>query len=166
MYYSGSINYSLNDEESDYDVTIVVDGFKGSIRLNFANIDLLVYGSDSHLNRFKNVEDVPLYQIVKMDDLLSLDSNLIYINPLFKDKFLEYRSFNFDLKTYLSGFIKFQDIRRLNYDKPDKSMYHILRVRGMLENYVMSGIYEMKVAEPWKTYMLDFKKNYSNEIGV
>ena len=69
-------------------------------------------------------------------------------------------------KTTQVGFIKFQDIRRLNYDKPDKSMYHILRVRGMLENYEMSGIYEMKVAEPWKTYMLDFKKNYSNEIGV
>ena len=166
MYYSGSINYGFNDEESDFDVTAVVNGFKGSVRIDLTNLDLLVYGADCYLDRFKLKEEVPIYQIVKMDDLLLLDKNIIYLNPAFKSEFNEYRSLKFDLKNYLDSFIKFQEIRRLNYYVPDKSMYHILRIKGMLEHYERVGIYEMKVDEPWFSSMLDFKKNYANNIGV
>lgn len=57
-------------------------------------------------------------------------------------------------------------MRRLNYDVPDKSMYHILRVRGVLEHNDKTGIYEMIIDEPWCSVMLDFKKNFNNEIGA
>ena len=166
MYFSGSINYGFNDELSDFDVTVIVNGFKGSVEINLNNLDLLVYGSDCYLDRFKLKEEVPIYQIVKMDDVLSLDKNLIYLNPLFKEQFQEYRSLSFNLKTYLISFIEFQKVRRLNYDVPDKSMYHILRVRGLIDHYEKSGKYEMIVDEPWCSTMIDFKKNYGNEIGI
>ena len=165
MYYSGSINYGFNDDLSDYDVTAIVNGFKGSVEINLPNLDLLVYGSDCYLDRFNLKEEVPVYQIVKMDDLISLDRNLIYINPLYKDKFLEYRSYSFDFKTYLKNFLAFQKIRRLNYNMPDKSMYHIFRVKGMIEYYKKWGKLMMIVEEPLLSDMINFKNNYNNEIG-
>lgn len=165
MYYSGSINYGLNDEMSDYDVTIVVDGFIGSVQINYPNLDLLIFGSDCYLDRFDSNKEVPLYQLVKMDDILSIDKNIIYLNPIYNNQFNEYKAMQFNLKTYLNSFIGFQDVRRLNYDVPDKSMYHILRVRGVLEHYDKTGIYEMIIEEPWYSVMLDFKKNFNNKIG-
>lgn len=166
MYYSGSINYGLDDELSDYDVTIVVDGFIGSVQINYPNLDLLILGSDCYLDRFDSNKEVPLYQFVKMDDMLLIDKNLIYLNPMYKKQYDEYKALDFNLKTYLNSFIGFQDVRRLDYDMPDKSMYHILRVRGMIDHYDKTGIYEMVIEEPWYSDMLSFKKNYNNEIGV
>lgn len=114
MYYSGSINYGLNDEMSDYDVTIVVDGFIGSVQINYPNLDLLIFGSDCYLDRFDSNKEVPLYQLVKMDDILSIDKNIIYLNPIYNNQFNEYKAMQFNLKTYLNSFIGFQDVRRLN----------------------------------------------------
>lgn len=164
MYYSGSINYFLNDEASDYDVTVIVDGFIGSVQINYPNLDLLVFGSDCYQDRFDSNKEVPLYQIVKMDDLISIERNLIYLNPKYIDAYNNYKNQNFNFNRYLNAFIKFQKVRRLNYEVADKSMYHILRVRGLIEHYIKYGKYEMIVEEPWFSCMVDFKKNYDKGI--
>lgn len=167
LYYSGSIAYGINDADSDYDVTIVLDGFRGQMQLNHSNIDFMVYGSDCYLNRYQKTNEEPLYSVVKMDYIVTLNQNLIYNNPAYDIEYKALQSIHFEdlLQPYLRGFLAFQKVKRVNYITPDKSMYHLLRLRGLLEHYDKYHQYEFIIEEPWFTKMLDYKKNWNNEIG-
>lgn len=99
-----------------------------------------------------------------MDNHINIEGNLIYLNPKYIDAYNNYNNQTFNLNRYLDAFIKFQSVRRLNYDVADKSMYHILRVRGLIDHYIKYGKYEMIVEEPWCSSMLVFKENYDKGI--
>jgi hypothetical protein len=167
LYYSGSIAYGIDGDDSDYDVTIVLDGFKGQIQVNYSNIDFMIYGSDCYMNRYQKTNDEPLYSVVKMDDIITLEKNLIYKNPSYETEYKALRSIHFEdlLKPYLKAFLAFQKVKRVNYLIPDKSMYHLLRLRGLLDHYDKYRQFEFIIEEPWFTKMLNYKKNWYNEIG-
>jgi hypothetical protein len=44
-------------------------------------------------------------------------------------------------------------------------LYHLLRMRGQLEQYVQTGEFSLTCSEPWKSYYLNYKKNWKNAVG-
>ena len=49
-------------------------------------------------------------------------------------------------------------------NQTSKTHYHLFRLRGMLDHYDQTGVFDLTVDEPWyNTLMLDYKLNYKSE---
>jgi len=166
IYYCGSLAFGLNDENSDDDVTAVLDGFKGNVHLSLGELDIFAYGRDIYLKKQNLDPTVPLYDRAYIDEVLSTKDNLIYLDENYRDEYEAYK--NVDLTTklglFLSSFVEHYKMR-IEYPETQKSHYHILRVRGILDHVDHTGKYELIVPEPWYTDMLNYKKNWNTKIG-
>jgi len=166
IYYCGSLAFGLNDENSDDDVTAVLDGFKGNVHLSLGELDIFAYGRDIYLKKQNLDPTVPLYDRAYIDEVLSTKDNLIYLDENYRDEYEAYK--NVDLTTklglFLSSFVEHYKMR-IEYPETQKSHYHIFRVRGILDHVDQTGKYELIVPEPWYTDMLNYKKNWNTKIG-
>jgi len=167
IYYCGSVAFGLSDENSDEDVTVVLDGFKGNVHLSLGSLDVFAYGRDIYQKKQDLDPSVPLYDRAYIDEVLSDKENLIYLDEEFKEEYEQYRNVNITSKLglFLEGFVEHYQMRlrdKVSY----KSNYHILRVRGILDHVDKTGKYELVVEEPWYSRMIEFKKNWNNELGI
>jgi predicted nucleotidyltransferase len=167
IYYCGSLAFGLNDEHSDDDVTVVLDGFKGNVHLSLGSLDVFAYGRDIYLKKQNLDPSVPLYDRAYIDEVLSTKDNLIYLDENYKDEYETYKNIGLTSKLglFLSSFVEHYRIR-IEYPEPQKSHYHILRVRGILDHVDQVGKYEHIIPEPWFTMMMDYKKNWNNSRGL
>lgn len=167
IYYCGSVAFGLDDENSDDDVTVVLDGFNGNVHLSLGTLDIFAYGRDIYLKKQNLDPSVPLYDRAYIDEVLSQKDNLIYLNEEYRAEYEAYK--NIDLTSmlglFLSSFVEHYEMR-INYPEPQKSHYHILRVRGILDHMDRVGKYEHVVEEPWYSKMVEYKKNWNNEVGL
>lgn len=167
IYYCGSLAFGLNDENSDDDVTVVLDGFKGNVHLSLGTLDVFAYGKDIYLKKQNLDPTVPLYDRAYIDEVLSEKDNLIYLDEKYRDEYEAYK--NIDLTSrlglFLESFVEHYKMR-IDYPEPQKSHYHIFRVRGILDHVDESGKYRHVVHEPWYTRMIDYKKNWNTSKGI
>jgi len=166
MYYSGSKGYGFEDENSDIDITVVLDGFKGSLHLQLGSIDYFAFSKDEYIKRQNFDETVIDYYKSATDDILVPEDKIIYLDTSFEViyenlKNFEVKSFIYNQLTALLNYTKL----RFERDKSYKSHYHVFRYRGLVEHYEQTGIFDLTIDEPWKTEMLRFKTNWNNEIG-
>jgi len=166
IYYCGSLAFGLNDENSDDDVTVVLDGFKGNVHLSLGELDIFAYGRDIYLKKQNLDPTVPLYDRAYIDEVLSTKDNLIYLDENYRDEYEAYKKVDLTSKLglFLSSFVEHYKMR-IEYPETQKSHYHILRVRGILDHVDQTGKYELTVPEPWYTDMLNYKKNWNTKIG-
>jgi hypothetical protein len=166
-YYSGSKAYGTDDENSDIDVTVVLANLTGNVHMEVANLDLFVYGEDCYLDKQNLIDYIPLYNRVHIDDVLAIEQNLIYLNPDNIDQFNAYKNIKIEnkMKQFLKNFIDYITMIINDFNKPVKRLYHVLRIRGLLDYYGETGKYEMVITEPWKTRMMTYKKNWNNDVG-
>ena len=167
IYYCGSIAFGLEDENSDDDVTVVLDGFQGNVHLSLGTLDIFAYGRDIYLKKQNLDPSVPLYDRAYIDEVLSQKDNLIYLNEEYRAEYEAYKNIDLTSKLglFLSSFVEHYEMR-INYPEPQKSHYHILRVRGILDHVDRVGKYEHVVEEPWYSKMVEYKRNWNNEVGV
>jgi len=167
IYFCGSLAFGLDDENSDDDVTVVLDGLQGNVHLSLGSLDIFAYGRDVYLKKQNLDPTVPLYDRAYIDEVLSQKDNLIYLNEDYRAEYEAYK--NIDLTSmlgrFLSSFVEHYEMR-INYPEPQKSHYHILRVRGILDHVDRVGKYELVVEEPWRSMMIEYKKNWNTELGV
>ena len=167
IYYCGSLAFGLNDENSDDDVTVVLDWFHGNVHLILGTLDIFAYGRDVYLKKQNLDPTVPLYDRAYIDEVLSQKDNLIYLNEAYRAEYEAYK--NIDLTSmlgrFLAGFVEHYEMR-IAYPEPQKSHYHILRIRGILDHVDRVGKYELVVEEPWNTMMIKYKKYWNTEVGV
>jgi hypothetical protein len=165
-YYSGSIAYGINDEDSDTDVTVVLDGFRDNIHLNLGQVDLFIFSKERFLARHRFDETITAYHRSSTDTFLSLEKTLIHIDPDFKetvDKLLNINHREFLLKS-LEAQLEYGKAR-YEVTKAFKSHYHFFRYRGIIEHYEKTGKFELVCPEPWHSYMIDYKNNWDNIKG-
>lgn len=166
IYFCGSKAYGTNDVESDSDITVILDGFKGMIHLELGDYDIFAFGADTFL--LKQVFDpaIPSYYRASVDEIISIDHNLIYLNETYRDEFEAYKNVNMirNLGAFLDSFIEYHQYR-LADGIPKKTHYHILRMRGTLEHLDLTGRFEHFQEEPWKTQMMYYKKNWNTDLG-
>ena len=166
VYYCGSIAYGLQDEDSDKDVTVVLDNFKGNIHLNLDKLDLFVFSKERFIQRQHFDETITSYHRASADTLMSIDKNMIYLDPTFSGELENVR--NCDSKDFMLKHLEAQiDYGKMRFDLTQnlKSHYHIFRLRGMIDNYDKTGHYNLTVLEPWYKKMTDYKRNWDHEIG-
>lgn len=166
IYYGGSIAYGLDNNSSDKDVTVVLDGFRGNLHITLGEYDLFVFAKDRFIQRQQFDESIIAYHRAAADNVMSIERTLIYINPLFQetlDQLLIYDDKEFMLN-HIAAELEYGRMR-FDVNTNFKSYYHVFRIRGMVDHYEKTGKYELVVEEPWFTKMMDFKNNWDNEIA-
>lgn len=167
IYYCGSLAFGLNDENSDDDVTVVLDGFKGNVHLSLGTLDVFAYGRDIYLKKQNLDPSVPLYDRAYIDEVLSEKDNLIYLDENYKAEYEAYKNIDLTSKLglFLESFVEHYKMR-IEYPDPQKSHYHIFRVRGILDHVDQVGKYRLVVHDPWYSHMINYKKYWNISIGM
>ena len=166
VYYGGSIAYGLQDSDSDEDITVVLDNFNGNIHLNLGKVDLFVFSKERFIQRQNFDETITSYHRASADNLMSIESNIIYLDPSFEGDLEKVR--NCDSKEFMLKHLEAQiDYGKMRFEISQnfKSHYHIFRSRGMVDNFDKTGHYNLTVPEPWYTKMMAYKRNWNNAIG-
>lgn len=166
IYYGGSIAYGLDNDSSDKDVTVVLDGFRGNLHLTLGEYDLFVFAKDRFIQRQKFDESIIAYHRAAADNVMSIEKTLIYINPTFQETLDDLLVYD-DKEFMLNHIVAELEYGRMRFDVNTnfKSHYHVFRIRGMVEHYEKTGRYELVVEEPWYSKMMDFKNNWDSEIA-
>ena len=162
MYYCGSIAYNTVSSNSDIDITVVLHGFKGLIHTSIEGIDIFGYGYHDFLKRQEMDADIPLYNRLHADDIINAREHTIFINPLFTSEFeaLVDADFSSRLDKFLDTVIEYYD-QIINRDNMlVKRVYHILRIRAILDNYIRSGKYTLTLSEDWIKRINELKTNW------
>lgn len=167
VFYCGSIAFETVDKDSDIDVTVVLDNFKGNMHLSLGAYDLFVYSKEMFVKKQNFSADITNYYKLCADAIFSMPRTLIYLDDIFNKTLFEL--VNVDNKKFMLKHIEAElEYARLRFSISEqlKSHYHIFRVRGMVEQFNNGGKYGVVVAEPFKAYMIDYKKNWNNEKGM
>jgi hypothetical protein len=164
IYYGGSKAYGLDDQSSDIDVTVVLEGFNGILHLFIGKYDLFVFSKEDFIKRQQLDDSIIAYHRQAADNIMGIHLNEYYLNPLFRDELnILLRSID---KTFIYHFIDAVLIyarSKFEINQTSKTHYHLFRLRGMLVHYDQTGMFDLKVDDPWYTLMLDYKSNYKSE---
>lgn len=164
LYYSGSKGYGYDDEKSDTDLTVVLDGFNGNMHLQLGKIDIFAFSKEDYIKRQNFDETIIDYYKSAVDDIFVPEDKVIYLDNSFIEQYeklkkIEVKPF---IVNQLSALINYTKMR-MDINMKFKSHYHLFRIRGMIEHYEKTGKYELFVEEPWYTKMMYFKSNWDNE---
>lgn len=162
MYYCGSIAYNTVSDNSDVDITVVLFGFKGLIHTSLEGIDIFAYGYEDFCKRQAMDVDIPLYNRLHADDILNSKEHLIYVNPLYEKNYIDLvnADFSASLDKYLDTVIEYYD-QIINKDHIlVKRVYHILRIRAILDNYIKTGKYTLTLSAEWIKRIDELKENW------
>lgn len=167
IYLCGAHVYGAEDENSDYDISVMLKDFYGYMHMETGEMDFFVYGEDYFLEKQRLSPHVPLYNRAHMDEVIGIDSRLIYLNPVYKSEYESYKNVDFNaiLPDFLRAFVEFHEIRKTASNDPAKRLYHILRIRGQLDSYDETGVFSLNCKNPWRGYYLNYKKNWHTAVG-
>jgi hypothetical protein len=167
IYYGGSKAYGLDENSSDIDVTVVLEGFRGILHLFIGKYDLFVFSKEDFIKRQQFDDSIIAYHRQAADSVLGIKSNEYYLNPVFSDE-LESIITNID-DSFICGLIDALLIYSksiFEVNKKSKAFYHLYRIRGMIANYEQTGIFDLIVEDEWKNKMVDYKANYKTNIDT
>lgn len=166
LYYSGSKAYGYDDENSDIDLTVVLEGFKGNMHLQLGKIDIFAFSKEEYIKRQNFDDSIIDYYKSAADDILVSEDKVIYLDSKFCDEYKKLK--NIEVKQFivnqLSALINYTKMR-MDINMKFKSHYHLFRMRGMIDHYDKTGKYELVFEEPWFTKMMNFKKNWDKDIA-
>ena len=94
MYYSGSKGYGYEEEDSDIDITVVLDDFKGSLHLQLGKIDIFAFSRDMYIKR-QNFDDTVIdYYKSAADDIFILEDKILYLDEEFETAYENLKQIN------------------------------------------------------------------------
>lgn len=161
-YNCGSSIYGLEEDTSDKDITLIVEGTDiGDIK-TIDNVDNFIFSPDYLIKII--AFDNSAFDTFKIwiDNLTLIKENLISLDESFKDEFYKIIDINWDdkYKEWLSlniGYFK----SRLEDGNFDKSLYHIYRLHSVVERYKSSGVFISKFNDKDLKLAENYKKNKS-----
>ena len=161
IYYGGSKAYGLDDENSDIDLTVVLDGFKGILHLFLGKYDLFVFSKEDFIKRQQFDDSIIAYHRQAADNIMGIDSNEYYLSSEFSNELNELiTSVDWQFIYHFIDAVLIYAMSKFEINPTSKTHYHLFRLRGMLDNYDETGQFNLKVAEPWYSLMLEYKTNY------
>ncbi len=171
----GAHAYDLITEYSDTDVVVIVDDnntFRhiGKEESEDGRTEYFIFGKSYFKSLHEIGEDTHDFCLVHSDCILALKDNpelILKLDDSYKEEFEEIM--NRDWKLTLADFLKrFTAYFRMLLipDLTAKRYYHIYRMRAMLDNLDKTGEFNLSYAEPYKTLMIDYKKNFLEKSNL
>ena len=165
IYKVGSSIFGLSDDESDKDYIVIVDRFDGTNVIKEENCDFFVIG-DSYFEKLCKFDDrVMSYFAIWMDNALLASENLEYIDEGYQERFNALININWKtcFKKWLGRIIDYFRIRLDDIDN-SKPLYHLFRIRALVEHYIKTSKFEYYFPEKDRELALKFKKNPRNYL--
>lgn len=165
VYMGGSIAYgTFVGNKSDYDINVFVDGLEGAFKIDIYGMDAFCYGKNSMLERFNPTNRFSLYKKCFIDDYLSLPDTLLYLNPNYEKEYETYKNYKINevLKGFLTNFYEYFAFCFNGNFQPGKKFYHVIRMRGQIENYKKTGVFSLDLPKSYFDEEIDYKLNWNN----
>ncbi len=159
-YSCGSSIYGLNGRGSDLDVTLIVEGSGVSEIRKIDGVDYFIFSAD-YFRKVVSYDAGALDAFkVWIDNLTLIGETLTYLDSAFESEFRKMVDVDWDarFRNWLSlnvGYFK----SRLEGGCRDKSLYHVYRLRSIVERYERSGVFLSKFAEEDLRLAKDYKEN-------
>ena len=149
IYYGGSLAYgTYSNGRSDIDLEVFVDGIPYPYKSEMYDVDLFIYPKEYITKRF-DMDDKKLtpYRKSFADVYLGLPKTLVYLNDEYKEDYERYKNFDFNkiIPDFLREFIGYYGFCLDGTDLLGKKFYHIIRMRGQLENYLKTGKFSFEL---------------------
>ena len=165
IYKVGSSIFGLSDDESDKDYIVIVDGYDGTNVIKEDGYDFFVIGAPYFEKLCRFDDRVMSYFAIWMDNVLLVKDNLEYLDEEYRETFLAL--INIDWKTCFTKWLgRVVDYFRIRLDDVNNSkpLYHLFRIRALVEHYIKTCKFEYAFPEKDRELALKFKKNPRNYL--
>ena len=170
LYKCGSYAFGTATDKSDEDYVVVLKDFKGLTHLSYGKKEYFVFGLEDWKAKQEFSDEIDEYFEIFNDEVLAFPYNILNKDESMDDLIEFYKS-NF-ASNYKKWINKVVSYFRFYYDLGDinKNMYHLLRIRFMVENYLKTGSFSLELSEEVLNKIFNFKastdkETYRNEIN-
>jgi hypothetical protein len=141
-YWAGSFLYNCSNINSDLDVVAVFANRKSLKKTRKHGIDFYIFGAEILKDNYLHKKH-PFINKCHYDAVLYLkdQKKIIYRDPIYQNEILNYLSIDFNsfLIPYLRSVVSYHKYLLNHYHPPIKYHYHLIRVRGLLDQYDKTG---------------------------
>ena len=170
LYKCGSYAFGTATEKSDEDYVVVLRDFKGLTHLSHGKKEYFIFGLEDWKAKQEFSDEIDEYFEIFNDEVLAFPYNILNKDESMDELIEYYKSkFTSNYKKWISKVVSYF---RFYYDLGDinKNMYHLLRIRFMVENYLKTGSFSLELSEEVLNKIFNFKastdkETYRNEIN-
>lgn len=163
LYKCGSYAFGTATEKSDEDYVVVLRDFKGLTHLSHGKKEYFIFGLEDWKAKQEFSDEIDEYFEIFNDEVLAFPYNILNKDESMDDLIEFYKS-NF-ASNYKKWINKVVSYFRFYYDLGDinKNMYHLLRIRFMVENYLKTGSFSLELSEEVLNKIFNFKASTDKE---
>lgn len=164
MYYGGSRGYGLANEQSDNEIMVIIEKGMDFSVYHFEDKEYFIL-SKEYFDRINEIDDETNdFVAVHADVILGCrnEENIIYVDDNYKDEFLALVTTPWGkakLKKFLLRFVAFF-VLHTGLPVNVKKSYHILRVKAMLDHYILTGVFSLVYEEPMRSEIIKYKRDF------
>ena len=158
IYKCGSYAFGTSTEISDEDYVVVLKDFKGITHSSNGKKEYFRFGLEEWKEKQEFSDKYDEYYLIFNDEVLAFPESIIYAHESVKELVRKYKNefaskYKLWLKNVISHFRFYFGIGDVN-----KSMYHLVRIKHLVENYKTTGVFSLKLSKEVSDWIYEFKK--------
>ena len=156
VYRCGSYAFGTSTDKSDEDYIVVLQNFKGLTHFGVEKKEYFVFGLEEWKEKQEFSDDYDDYFEIFNDEILALPATIIYQDESIKELIEKYKiDFKVNYKIWLKKVVRYFD-SYLKLGTINKQMYHLIRIKHIIENYKVSGSFSLELSKE----VVEWIKNY------
>ena len=156
VYRCGSYAFGTSTDKSDEDYIVVLQNFKGLTHFGVEKKEYFVFGLEEWKEKQEFSDDYDDYFEIFNDEILALPATIIYQDESIKELTERYKiDFKVNYKIWLKKVVRYFD-SYLKLGTINKQMYHLIRIKHIIENYKVSGSFSLELSKE----VVEWIKNY------
>lgn len=157
VYRCGSYAFGTSTDKSDEDYIVVLQNFKGLTHFGVEKKEYFVFGLEEWKEKQEFSDDYDDYFEIFNDEILSLPATIIYQDESIKELIEKYKiDFKVNYKIWLKKVVRYFD-SYLKLGTINKQMYHLIRIKHIIENYKVSGSFSLELSKEVVEWIKNFK---------
>ena len=158
LYRCGSHAFGTTTDKSDEDYIVVLRDFKGTTHRTLDKKEYFIFGLDDWIDKQEFSDSFDEYFLMFNDEVLAFPNSIIYAHDSVKDLVEKYKiefhlKYKLWLKKVISHFRFYFSLGDVN-----KSMYHLIRIRHIVENYLKTGSFSLELSKEISDWIIEFKR--------
>lgn len=156
VYRCGSYAFGTSTDKSDEDYIVVLQNFKGLTHFGVNKKEYFIFGIEEWKEKQEFSDDYDDYFEIFNDEILALPATIIYQDESIKELIEKYKiDFKVNYKIWLKKVVRYFD-SYLKLGTINKQMYHLIRIKHIIENYKVSGSFSLELSKE----VVEWIKNY------
>lgn len=160
-YQIGSKAYGVNNESSDSDIAVVLDGYNGMNHFVdfYTKNEYFIYSKENWIKKMELDSSLASLFLIFPDEIIG--NNPLYIDEEFQDIYTSYQNRNFEdiFKPYLEKVIAHYETY-LKDDRQTKIMWHLFRIEEQVLRFVSTGEWSLNLTPETIEKIQVYKANY------